>query len=39
VPELPGVLAYGETAEAAAAKAEILASHVLSEYFDEANRY
>ena len=31
VPELPGVLAYGATAEEAAAKAEILALRVLAE--------
>ncbi len=30
-PELPGVLAYGATAEDAAAKAEILALRVLAE--------
>lgn len=31
VPELPGVLAYGATAEDAAAKAEILALRVLAD--------
>ncbi|MGH7929004.1 MAG: type II toxin-antitoxin system HicB family antitoxin [Candidatus Binatia bacterium] len=31
VPELPGVLAYGATAEDAMAKAEILALRVLAE--------
>lgn len=31
VPELPGVLAYGATAEEAAGKAEILALRVLAE--------
>jgi predicted RNase H-like HicB family nuclease len=31
VPELPGVLAYGATAEEASAKAEILALRVLAE--------
>lgn len=31
VPELPGVLAYGATAEEAMAKAEVLALRVLAE--------
>lgn len=31
VPQLPGVLAYGATAEEASAKAEILALRVLAE--------
>jgi predicted RNase H-like HicB family nuclease len=31
VPELPGVLAYGVTADEASAKAEILALRVLAE--------
>jgi predicted RNase H-like HicB family nuclease len=31
VPELPGVLAYGATAEEASARAEILALRVLAE--------
>lgn len=31
VPELPGVLAYGATAEEAIAKAEVLALRVLAE--------
>jgi predicted RNase H-like HicB family nuclease len=31
VPELPGVLAYGATADEASAKAEILALRVLAE--------
>ena len=31
VPELPGVLAYGATAEAAMAKAQVLALRVLAE--------
>jgi len=31
VPQLPGVLAYGTTADEAAAKAEILARRVLAE--------
>jgi predicted RNase H-like HicB family nuclease len=31
VPQLPGVLAYGATAEEAAAKAEVLALRVLAE--------
>ena len=31
VPELPGVLAYGATAEEATAKAEVLALRVLAE--------
>ena len=31
VPQLPGVLAYGATAEEAAAKAEIVALRVLAE--------
>ena len=31
VPQLPGVLAYGATAEEAAAKAEILALRVLAD--------
>ena len=31
VPELPGVLAYGTTAEAAMAKAQVLALRVLAE--------
>ena len=31
VPELPGVLAYGSTADEAVAKAEILALRVLAE--------
>ena len=31
VPELPGVLAYGATAEEASAKAEILALRVLAD--------
>ena len=31
VPELPGVLAYGDTAEEAIAKAQVLALRVLAE--------
>jgi len=31
VPQLPGVLCYGETADAAMAKAEILALRVMAE--------
>ena len=31
VPELPGVLAYGDSAEQATAKAEVLALRVLAE--------
>jgi predicted RNase H-like HicB family nuclease len=31
VPELPGVLAYGDTAEEAMAKAQVLALRVLAE--------
>ena len=31
VPQLPGVLAYGESADAAMAKAEVLALRVLAE--------
>jgi predicted RNase H-like HicB family nuclease len=34
VPELPGVLVYGETKEAAMAKAEALALRVLAEQLD-----
>jgi predicted RNase H-like HicB family nuclease len=36
VPQLPGVLAYGATAEAASAKAEILALRVLAERLEHA---
>jgi predicted RNase H-like HicB family nuclease len=35
VPELPGVLSYGATADEAAAKAEILALRVLAERLEE----
>ena len=35
VPQLPGVLAYGATAEEAAAKAEVLALRVLAERLDQ----
>jgi predicted RNase H-like HicB family nuclease len=34
VPELPGVLAYGQTEEAAMANAEILALRVLAEQLE-----
>ena len=34
VPELPGVLAYGATADEAMAKAEILALRVLAEHLE-----
>ena len=36
VPELPGVLAYGNTAEEAMAKAQILALRVLAERLEHA---
>ena len=35
VPQLPGVLAYGATAEEASAKAEILALRVLAERLEQ----
>ena len=35
VPQLPGVLAYGTTAEEAAAKAEVLALRVLAERLEQ----
>jgi predicted RNase H-like HicB family nuclease len=35
VPQLPGVLAYGATAEEAAAKAEVLALRVLAERLEQ----
>jgi predicted RNase H-like HicB family nuclease len=35
VPELPGVLAYGSTAEEAMAKAEVLALRVLAERIEQ----
>lgn len=35
VPQLPGVLAYGATAEEAAAKAEALALRVLAERLEQ----
>jgi len=34
VPELPGVLAYGDTAEEAMAKAQVLALRVLAEQLE-----
>jgi len=34
VPELPGVLAYGDTAEEAMSKAQVLALRVLAERLD-----
>lgn len=36
VPELPGVLAYGKTADEAKAKAEALALRVLADQLDHA---
>lgn len=36
VPELPGVMAYGATAEDAARKAEILALRVLAEQLENS---
>ena len=38
IPQLPGVLAYGATAEEAAAKAEVLALRVLTERFEHNSR-
>ena len=35
VPELPGVLVYGDTAEQAMAKAEVLALRVLAEQIEQ----
>ena len=35
VPDLPGVLAYGSTADEAASRAQILAEQVLSERLQE----
>lgn len=35
VPQLPGVMAYGETADEAAAKAEVLALRVLAERLEQ----
>jgi predicted RNase H-like HicB family nuclease len=35
VPQLPGVLAYGATAEEASAKAEVLALRVLAERLEQ----
>ena len=35
VPQLPGVLAYGATAEEAAARAEVLALRVLAERLEQ----
>jgi predicted RNase H-like HicB family nuclease len=35
VPQLPGVLAYGTTADEAAAKAEVLALRVLAERLEQ----
>jgi len=36
VPELPGVLAYGKTADEAMAKAEVLALRVLAERLENS---
>ena len=38
VPELPGVLAYGQTENEAAAKAEALALRVLADQLDHGER-
>lgn len=38
VPELPGVLAYGATADEAMAKAEVLALRVLAERLEHNDR-
>jgi predicted RNase H-like HicB family nuclease len=38
VPELPGVLAYGQTENEAAAKAEALARRVLADQLDHGER-
>jgi predicted RNase H-like HicB family nuclease len=38
VPQLPGVLAYGATADEAAAKAEVLALRVLAERLEQGEQ-
>lgn len=38
IPQLPGVLTYGATAEEAATKAEILALRVMAERLDQGEQ-